>query len=226
MPPIITTNAYQFKISLRGAKPPVWRRVLIPDSFTLHDLHLAIQTAFDWCNYHLYNFQVKKPWIEKIKDGKRELEVRHNTTVICDISQWDELEGELDSRKAKLKEWVKEGDRMIYTYDFGDNWENDIVCEKKVDNYPFSYPQCLKATGFAPAEDCGGIWGWKKILATLKNFDPKDLEHQELREWLLGMLPDFNELDDLKDFDPKLVDLAGINERLESYNDLDVEGEN
>jgi len=217
-------SAYQFKISLRDAHPPIWRRIIIPDNLTLHDLHLTIQVAFDWFNYHLYNFRVKRPRIQKIKiNPKREIALKQKETVFCDPPQWDELEGELDAKKAKLSEWIKEGERMVYTYDFGDNWEHDIICEKKVENYPFSYPQCLKATGTAPAEDCGGMWGWQEILGTLKNFDPKNEEHQELRKWLLTMLPDFNELDDPRDFDPKWVDMAGINERLESYKDVDVE---
>lgn len=34
---------YQIKVSLRGAKPPIWRRLLVPGDITLHRLHEAIR---------------------------------------------------------------------------------------------------------------------------------------------------------------------------------------
>ncbi len=35
---------YQFKITLLETRPPIWRRILVPDG-TLDDLHEQIQTA-------------------------------------------------------------------------------------------------------------------------------------------------------------------------------------
>ena len=50
--------AIQLKIQIKGiTKPPVWRRLLIPDSFDFRQLHYAIQLASDWGNEHLYQFQ-------------------------------------------------------------------------------------------------------------------------------------------------------------------------
>ena len=36
----------QLHIELRGTKPKVWRRVLVPETITLLRLHLVIQAAF------------------------------------------------------------------------------------------------------------------------------------------------------------------------------------
>ena len=48
----------QFKIQIRDIKkPPVWRRIVIPENFTFHDLHNTIQSAFGWWDEHLYQFQ-------------------------------------------------------------------------------------------------------------------------------------------------------------------------
>jgi hypothetical protein len=33
------------KVTLRGTRPPVWRRLLMPDEMTLGDLHQAIQAT-------------------------------------------------------------------------------------------------------------------------------------------------------------------------------------
>ena len=39
------TTIVSLKETLRGAKPPIWRRLLVPSTMTLGDLHLVIQAA-------------------------------------------------------------------------------------------------------------------------------------------------------------------------------------
>lgn len=48
----------RLKITLRGIKPPIWRRLLIPATMTLGDLHMAIQAAMGWEGDHLHVFDV------------------------------------------------------------------------------------------------------------------------------------------------------------------------
>ena len=50
-------TVYQFKITLLGAKPPIWRRIQIKDC-TLDKLHEHIQTAMGWTNSHLHHFRL------------------------------------------------------------------------------------------------------------------------------------------------------------------------
>ena len=38
----------QLHIELRGSKPKIWRRVLVPETITLAKLHAVIQAAFGW----------------------------------------------------------------------------------------------------------------------------------------------------------------------------------
>jgi len=54
-------NVYQFKISLKGIRPPVWRRIQVPDNYTFWDLHVAIQDAMGWSDAHLHSFRVMNP---------------------------------------------------------------------------------------------------------------------------------------------------------------------
>jgi hypothetical protein len=48
---------YQVKVGLRGAKPPIWRRLEVPADTSLADLHNIIQVAFGWENSHLHVFE-------------------------------------------------------------------------------------------------------------------------------------------------------------------------
>nr|WP_292386919.1 hypothetical protein [Mesorhizobium sp.] len=41
-------NIITLKVTLRGTKPPVWRRLVMPGTMTLGDLHQAIQAAMGW----------------------------------------------------------------------------------------------------------------------------------------------------------------------------------
>ena len=50
-------------------------------------------------------------------------------------------------------------DRVRYTYDFGDNWEHDIVLEKVMSRTPAMDDQRFSpAKAPARPEDCGGPW--------------------------------------------------------------------
>lgn len=49
-------KVYQFKVTLKGSKPPIWRRILVPEQSTLIDLNNAIQAVFDWGHCHLWQF--------------------------------------------------------------------------------------------------------------------------------------------------------------------------
>ena len=54
-------QAYQFKVALRGIKPPIWRRILVPAKYSFWDLHVAIQDSMGWLDYHLHLFRVREP---------------------------------------------------------------------------------------------------------------------------------------------------------------------
>src|SRR5207344_3292033 len=70
-----------------------------------------------------------------------------------------------------------------YTYDFGDDWEHDVLVEKVLDrDSTISYPRCTGGRRAAPPEDCGGIWGYADLTQTLT--DPTHPGHDDMLDWL------------------------------------------
>lgn len=131
------SNVYQFKITLLGSKPPIWRRIQVHDC-TLVKLHEHIQTAMGWTNSHLHDFEIKGKRYgdpELLDDGFDDFECEDSTiTFLSDILP------------AKGKKF-----RFRYEYDFGDGWEHDILFE----GYPpvdpkAKYPLCLEGERACP----------------------------------------------------------------------------
>jgi hypothetical protein len=164
-PPAVASQVLQLKVTLKGSKPPIWRRVLVESSATLDQLHEVIQAAFGWWNYHLYEFEFGR--------------TRYG---IPDPDGFDFGPPIRDARKARLDEVAGTGSAFTYTYDFGDNWEHKVIVEKVLDASPVaSLPACINGRRAGPPEDCGGVWGYEELLAILG--DPSHPEHAERAEW-------------------------------------------
>jgi hypothetical protein len=150
------------KVALRGTRPPVWRRLLMPGTMTLADLHQAIQAAMGWEDCHLHAFDI----------AGRQYGDCH---AVDDVA---------DEKRPTLNSLVKAGvARFTYTYDFGDNWEHTVVIEKRPPPLgPTSYPTCVAGKRTCPPEDCGGPWGYEELLQILA--DPAHPERAERLEWL------------------------------------------
>jgi Plasmid pRiA4b ORF-3-like protein len=56
-----TPHVYQFKLVLVGVEPPIWRRIQVPETYSFWDLHVALQDAMGWLDYHLHVFRVARP---------------------------------------------------------------------------------------------------------------------------------------------------------------------
>jgi len=181
----------QVKISLLGvSKPPVWRRLLVPADIRLDRLHGVIQAAMGWEDYHMHTFS----------DGSREYGLA------------DPELGRSDERRAILGRLLKrEDERIRYTYDFGDDWEHEIVLERVLVAEPgVRYPLCLAGKGACPPEDCGGVWGYEELREALA--DPAHERHEEMLEWL--------GLQTAAEFDPARFDVEEVNGALVGGEDV------
>ena len=177
--------SYIFKIKLRGlSKPCVWRRISVPENLTFAEFHLVIQSAFGWTNTHLYEF------VDTLFRPKYRV-VESSHFEFCGAQDVQNAEETLMSEYLKSK-----GDKCIYTYDFGDGWEHDVVLEG-VENDGKSDPECISGKGLCPPEDCGGVYGYERLkaLAAADDLAPED---EEMFEWY-GL--------DFECFDPEYFDL-------------------
>lgn len=194
-----TNKIYQLRIDIVGAKPPIWRRVLVPEEMTFEDLHEVIQTAFEWDTAHLYQFNVGNIVLTDFEAEK----LLGDTSDFYFASQVKK-----DMAKVKLNQLVSEGDKFNYIYDYGDSWEHKIVVEEVLDSDPSIpfYPYCTKGKRTAPFEDFGGIERFDDFVASFKkNANRKSV--QDVLEWYMN--------EESKKFDPEYLDIDEINEAFE-----------
>ncbi len=189
-------NVYQFKITLKGSKPSIWRRIQVPENYSFWDLHVAIQDAMGWLDYHLHLFHIGETYS---KGG-----------IGIGLPEGSEY---LHSANVKIKKYFKnENDKLLYEYDFGDSWVHQIVLEKILPKDPkIEYPLCLAGKMACPPEDCGGLDAYYVILKVLA--DPQDSGHEDVLHWIGD---DFDPLD----FDPKEVEFDDPKMRLKLMQDF------
>ena len=167
-------HALQFKVTLMGIEPEVWRRIVVPGNYSFWDLHVAIQDAMGWLDYHLHAFRIRNPETGDV-----------DQIGIPDDSFEDE-EPFLAGWEVPIINYFREpGDRADYEYDFGDGWEHEVVLEEIPSRIPQKkYPLCLDGARACPPEDCGGVHGYEEMLAALR--DPTHEEHKSMVEWIGG----------------------------------------
>jgi Plasmid pRiA4b ORF-3-like protein len=158
-------NTYQLKISLTHSKPPIWRRILVPDNINLADLHTIIQIVMGWENCHLHQFIADRVFYAPQDDYDTDMETK-------------------DEAKTTLSKLLKKPkDKLDYEYDFGDSWLHKIELEKVL---PFDskavLPTCIKGKLACPPEDSGGIWSYGDFMDAIAN--PDHPEREELMDWL------------------------------------------
>lgn len=116
------------------------------------------------------------------------------------------LSDRYDETKYRLEQVLKqEKEKLIYTCDFGDNWEHEVVLEKILPlDTNTQLPACVKGKRACPPEDIGSVVGYEMFLEALS--DPAHPNHDDMLEWIAG--------DTHFPFDPGHFDLAEVNKLL------------
>ncbi len=180
-------TVYQIKATLKDSKPPIWRRILVPEDTSLYDLHEILQRVMDWGNYHLHQFTIAG---QLYGDPEND--------------EYGDFDTKNEKRYRLNQLGLRENSRFTYEYDFGDSWEHILLVEKILPaDKGTRYPVCIAGKRACPPEDVGGIWGYEEFLEAIS--DPAHPEHDEMLEWVGG------------DFDPEECDLDEINQSLQRF---------
>ncbi|MFI8577824.1 plasmid pRiA4b ORF-3 family protein [Rossellomorea aquimaris] len=191
--PIFNTEALVLKVTLKLDHHSVWRRITVPANITFTELHDIVQAAFAWQNSHLHDFEI----YEKNEDGSVRQEYP-NLRLVCDEAFSSESEIPVKMETGQKLKGVLPA-KIIYNYDYGDNWKHTIEVERVIHDYTFNYPICEDGEGSVPPEDVGGQPGFDGFLDIIN--DPNHPDHEQMKEW--------GEMQGYEDFD-----LRDINMRL------------
>jgi hypothetical protein len=135
--PSTAPEILQFKIWLLGISPMIWRRVQVPASMTLRELHGIFQVAMGWEGIHLFQFTLRAR-----RFGFLELAARTPDVPLSELR-------------------LRQGTRFRYEYDLTVPWEHEVRLESRREAEPGrSYPLCLDGQEACPPEDCGGVAGF------------------------------------------------------------------
>lgn len=183
------SSVHQFLVVLSETDPLVWRRIQVPAAYSFWDLHVAIQDAMGWLDYHLHEFRIVAasgrrvasigiPADDEPSDRRVEPGWRVGLDDYFEHRQWD-------------------APPALYLYDFGDGWKHAVVHEGMRAVEPGrEYPCCVGGARHCPPEDCGGPDGFTAFLEAVT--DPTHPQHAELLQWAGGV------------FDPATFDPAAV----------------
>lgn len=176
------------RIELDGLAPPIWRELLVPARFSFWDLHVAIQDAMGWWDYHLHEFTVPSA----IGGADLRIGIPDDEWGFGDSNEilpcWEILVTDHLDRP---------GQRIAYLYDFGDDWKHSVtLLGIRAREKGRRYPLCVAGERACPPEDCGGPPGYMRLLEALRK--PEAPELAEVADWAP------------RGFDPERFDPAAV----------------
>ena len=129
---------YTFKVSLSKT---IWRKINVSYKHTLGDLHNAIQKAFEFDNDHLYAFYI---------GGSR----KTGKAIYCKYAQH---EGDIAEKTTIESLELYKGERFLYLFDFGDEWEFNVELVEYDEEAPVPLkPIIIESKGNSPKQYHGG----------------------------------------------------------------------
>ncbi|MDD2235468.1 MAG: hypothetical protein PHV03_11375, partial [Desulfitobacteriaceae bacterium] len=170
---VLDVELYQMKIHLKLEEWDIWRRVLVPSTYSFRHLHNIIQIVFDWHNYHLHEFYA-------YKQGAKTKHILMDDDP--ETLQWIDFDARDvgQERFIALKDIFPVYDNVEYVYDFGDGWQHTITVEKAIRSKEFKAIY-LDGNGERPPEDVGGAGGYQEYKDIMA--DEKHPEHESMKAW-------------------------------------------
>jgi len=144
---------YEVKVLLYGIEPAIWREFSVPSAVTFEKFHELIQAAMGWEKRHLHEF----------RHGKG----RNLTSVVAtpdeEIVEGDDFRDERETTLKVLLGRKRFPFRMLYRYDFTDEWIHEVKFTKKVEDGGEKV-KYIDGERNCPPEDCGGAHGYQAAV--------------------------------------------------------------
>jgi hypothetical protein len=155
-PGLASPHALVLRVELILAPRPIWRLLQLAGASTFWDLHVAIQDAMGWQDRHVHRFTAHHPVTgEQLRFGTPEVSDFYGSSEV--VPGW-----QVQMRDILRPDYPP----IVYTYDLGDEWQHDISLEAVVPATEAGpCPRCLAGEGACPPEDCGGMPGYRRLLA-------------------------------------------------------------
>jgi hypothetical protein len=168
--PVRKCRALDLNIRLDLDGKDAVRKLRVPASMSFERLHMLLQKAFGWKDYHLYSFGLFKEWSDNYY-------AIPDIELVLNAYEYEANPESLEIAGLKLSDYVPTYRKILYTYDFGDDWHHYIEVEDIIEDCNDDLPMLLSGTGDAPPEDVGGPGGFADFLEIISDSTHEEHEH-------------------------------------------------
>lgn len=169
---------FEMKVTIRGVRPPIWRRFRVTGDTLLWSLHGILQSVMGWGDEHPHRFLIQ---------GTYYGDPSHSTSIL-------EVH---DEESARLGQVIsREKDKFLYEYGSGTSWDHEVLIKRiSSPQNGERYPICLDGNRACPPDHCIGPSKYREFLKELPSrsghgkgkgpridrvdFDPEDFDTEE-----------------------------------------------
>ncbi|MDR2633717.1 MAG: plasmid pRiA4b ORF-3 family protein [Treponema sp.] len=173
----------------------VWRRIVVPETYPLADLHRLLQAVFGWSA--IYKFRFLSPAIPAYKTTKHIFTIYGGPKVYGKNQTMQEEPGL--SLSMTVEELSAQGITELF-YEYGTFWNVKLIILSRLDIDRKEPIRCIAGEGAAPPEFVDGPIRFRKYITILEagSFPERQRALHELGQ----------------DFDPERFDMDACNRRL------------
>ena len=160
---------YQLMVAMKRSSPAIWRQVRLRADTDLSTLHVVMQEVWSWQDRHLHYFHAPQPAPPPTAHAAVHRGYRFHKYRVFRPASYVEIEGgieawdehEEDEEGVTLDQLLRTvGERLVYAYDTGDDWEHEMVLEAiepATRSNTRELPKCIAGQHATPPEDSGGM---------------------------------------------------------------------
>jgi Plasmid pRiA4b ORF-3-like protein len=164
-------NALQIRVALAEIEPAIWRRLIVPLSFHLGQLHRVIQAAFAWWDYHLHEFRIGG--------------LSYCDAEVCEPRVRRRRPQLRRERGALARLRPQRGPQLPLRLRLRRQLEAFVEFERRLAlDLPPRAASCIDGARARPPEDVGGVHGYAGFLDIIA--DPNNPEHRDTKRWAGG----------------------------------------